>query len=239
MSSQPTEEDGQVTRARINRWLQDFRAAQKANVHSWQQNHEVPRRLYHYTTMAGLMGITTTSRMWASDVRYMNDASEIQYAADLINGVVATAMDGVADEKLREVLPRRRGFPNWFEYGVQPFIACFCEEGDLLSQWRGYGRGNPLAALGFDLSILASFGGLPSNTFLRKVAYDQDEQRKSVENVVRTWLETAEALLGTDGEEVEPSDLFPYPAIWALQEALAEHHLASSTPLSPRSENGV
>jgi len=43
------------------------------------------------------------------------------------------------------------------------------------------------------------------------------------------WVTTAESLLD-EKKGRRPEDLFPYPAIWALQESLAEHHLCFKHP---------
>ena len=206
----------------------EFRAAQQVRAGAISIPHEPPRRLHHYTTLNGLLGITSSHSLWASDVRYMNDASELSYAADFVSEIVTETLAKVENEILRPVLPGYPGFANAFEYGARPFVACFCEEEDLLSQWRGYRRGEAGYSLGMDLSIMATVG-LPPNTYLRKVFYDPDEQRREVSDVVDTWLRTAASLL--EGERgLRPEDLFPYPAIWALQEALAEHHLCFKHP---------
>jgi hypothetical protein len=36
-----------------------------------------PRELYHYTGLDGLVGIVTDRAIWATDARYLNDASEL------------------------------------------------------------------------------------------------------------------------------------------------------------------
>src|SRR4051794_37392114 len=95
-------------------------------------HEDVPKRLYHYTTLAGLMGIVSDSTLWASDARFLNDSSELSYAAQLIDGVVTEQVAGVTSDLLRDALPTRSGFANGFEYGRRPFVACFCEEDDLL-----------------------------------------------------------------------------------------------------------
>jgi hypothetical protein len=46
----------------------------------------------------------------------MNDASEFEYAAELIDGVVADSLRAVTDERLQRVLPSERGVANWFEF---------------------------------------------------------------------------------------------------------------------------
>lgn len=193
---------------------------------------EVPRPrprplLYHYTTLDGMLGITESAAIYASDARYMNDASEMTYASQAIASVVTTVVSEVEDEQLKATLPSRPDFANTFAYGQRPFIACFCEQGDLLSQWRGYGGGAPAFSLGLDLSSLTMFGGLGPNTYLRKVIYDKAEQERTVRAITQDWIAAAREVISR-GEEV--GDVFPYPAIWALQQALAEHHLSFKHP---------
>ena len=213
-------------RAQMDGIRSEFRAAQHAESTSLQPP-EPPHRLHHYTTLDGLLGITSTGTLWASDAQYMNDASELRYAADLISDIVAETLAAVESDVLRAVLPTRRGFANAFEYGSRPFIACFCEEDDLLSQWRGYRAGEAGYSLGLDLASAAL--EMPPNTYLRRVIYDEDEQRRSVMKVVDAWVTTAESLLD-EKKGRRPEDLFPYPAIWALEESLAEHHLCFKHP---------
>jgi len=216
-------------RAQMDAALASFREAQTAQRDSWQADQsQPPRPLYHYTTLGGLRGIIGGQSFWASDVRFMNDASELAYAADLIASAVAEVQTAVTSPQLRGVLPERPGFANAFEYGERPFVACFCKRGDLLSQWRGYRAGEVGYSLGVDFRQIATLGLLPTRTYLRKVVYDVDRQRQLVRTITQTWLEAAEVLL--DSEACDLADLFPYPAIWALQEALAEQHLCFKNP---------
>jgi hypothetical protein len=225
----PEEQSTVEKRQQIDDLRQEFRAGQQARASELLAQRAPPRRLYHYTTLRGLLGITASHSLWASDVRYMNDASELSYAAELVSEVVTETLSEVDNEVLRPALPGRPGFANAFEYGARPFVACFCEEEDLLSQWRGYRASETGYSLGLDLSTLANFGDLPPNTYLRKVVYDSDEQRKEVRDVVGIWLRTAASLLEPE-RGLRTEDVFPYPAIWALQEALAEHHLCFKHP---------
>jgi hypothetical protein len=225
----PNEQSIVDKRQQIDDLRQEFRAAQHARASAVPAQREAPRRLYHYTTLSGLLGITSSHSLWASDARYMNDASELAYAVHLISEVVTETLSKMDNEVLRAALPGRPGFANAFEYGTRPFVACFCEEEDLLSQWRGYRARETGYSLGMDLRALATSGDLPPNTYLRKVVYDSAEQRNEVRDVVEVWLRTAESLLDPE-RSLRAEDVFPYPAIWALQEALAEHHLCFKHP---------
>jgi hypothetical protein len=225
----PEEQSIVAKRKQRDDLLREFRAAQQGRAGALPAQHEPPSRLYHYTTLSGLLGITASHSLWASDVRYMNDASELSYAAELVSDVVTETLSEVDNEVLRPVLPDRPDFANAFEYGVRPFVACFCEDEDLLSQWRGYRASETGYSLGMDLAALVAFEDLPPNTYLRKVVYDSAQQRNAVRDVVEVWLQRAASLLEPE-RGLRAEHLFPYPAIWALQEALTEHHLCFKHP---------
>jgi hypothetical protein len=113
-----------------------------------------PDILYHYTTTSGLVGIVTHCELWASDCQFLNDGTELSYASDIFFAEVAKlnlpSIDGggyyLAGPSLKY---------------FRMFIACFCEDGDLLSQWRGYGADQGYA-LGFDTKQLEAlnFGNI-------------------------------------------------------------------------------
>ena len=47
---------------------------------SQEMSKEVPDVLYHYTDSGGLKGILSSGKIWATDIHYLNDKSEIQLA---------------------------------------------------------------------------------------------------------------------------------------------------------------
>jgi hypothetical protein len=231
VGAEPGVPDPGEKQRQIERIRSVFRADQAENLEDWQKtiHSQVPRTLYHYTTATGLRGILESHSLWASDVRFMNDASELTYAVNLIAEVVGEVLGTVTDERLLPVLPKVPTFANVFEYGLRPFCACMCERGDLLSQWRGYTAGQIGYSLGLDLRNTRVIVDIPRGTFLRKVLYDEGEQRSWARRITETWLQSAQSLL--DAEPGVPApDLFPYPAIWTLQEALIEPHLSFKNP---------
>lgn len=66
------------------------------------------REFYHYTTISNLFNILEGDSLWLSNMRFSNDDSE---------GTVL----------------REKGIKE-----LDNYIACFCDKGDCLSQWRGY-----------------------------------------------------------------------------------------------------
>src|SRR5580704_8956937 len=129
-----------------------------------------PQRLFHYTSQAGLLGIVSSNVLWATNALYLNDSSELDYGLT------------VAREKLRSVLQRSdpvnellRRTDDLLKLQVllpnRSFYACcFCEESNLLSQWREYADRGGGYAIGFDTDDLMR-AGLKPNLSLFPVEY--------------------------------------------------------------------
>jgi hypothetical protein len=141
----------------------------------------MPEFLYHYTSQAGLIGIVQNSELWATKVHYMNDSTEFSLALDLARDVITEGWG--ATEILGDVnsLPPRAKVAKQIWYAIDRitkvniFVACFCEQSDLLSQWRGYSHGSYGYSVGFNagkLALRATSGSFPF--FLGKCIYDQN-----------------------------------------------------------------
>ena len=108
------------------------------------------RTLYHYSSLDGLLGIVRTKSLWASNIYYFNDASEITYASDILKKVIPDSKVN-ADENLGRFLDE---FSNWldtFRHTFhQYFVFSLTEEGNLLSQWRGYAPKGKGVSIGFE-----------------------------------------------------------------------------------------
>ena len=123
---------------------------------------EKPPTLYHYTDAAGLMGIVDSGALWATHYAYLNDASEFRYAAGVMKEVVTEATaDAKPDSWKARFLRVMSQDDNPSVYNAdsrdadeQQFVACFCEGGDGLSQWRGYGKSIGGYSLGFKFADL-------------------------------------------------------------------------------------
>jgi Protein of unknown function (DUF2971) len=136
-----------------------------------------PPILYHYTSAAGLLGIIKGSpweltppwpevetmldqagHLYASDVRYMSDSQELKYGAEqFVPRLQAAGNDQLLSENKRYLCQRLASIfssDDVFDYPMRCFAACFCERGDLLSQWRGYAEGVGGFAIGFDRDAL-------------------------------------------------------------------------------------
>jgi len=107
------------------------------------------KSIYHYTDLSGLLGIIENHDLWLTNSRYSNDDEELTHgyrvAVDLIDqqlGVQGTRSRKQFLRIVREMLsePTPEGV----------YICCFCQAGDLLSQWRGYAANGAGVCIGFD-----------------------------------------------------------------------------------------
>jgi hypothetical protein len=130
------------------------------------------RVLYHYTSAAGLLGILERRCLFASDVWFLNDASEVRYAQERMVERVREHL-GADQPWLQELLEVSEAKPGWLD---DVFVTSFCEEPDLLSQWRGYAAGG--FAIGFAADGLAALGDGEGAPRLVQVDYGVESGRR-------------------------------------------------------------
>jgi hypothetical protein len=148
---------------------------------SWPEPEHSPAELFHYCGVDGFHGIVTGSKLWLSDILTLNDASEMLYARAIVD----------------EVLRSQNSPPAWLPKGMisesefldltsswRTYVSCFCTEGDLLSQWRGYGARGGGIAIGFDPLRLKNHCQINGITNPFPMIYDKEEQRRPVLNLM-------------------------------------------------------
>lgn len=141
----------------------------------WWAPAQAPAELFHYTSPDGFIGIARSRSLWASDMLTLNDASEAQYPQRLIAQLIEKYAAEVPDEHRSRFTDQLR---NYLFTMYTPFVTCFCESGDLLSQWRGYGNDGEGFALGFSGNWLQA---LEKKRFrLQRIIYDRAQQEDLV-----------------------------------------------------------
>lgn len=163
-------------------------------LNDWQSMHAcIPDVLYHYTTADGLLGIINSRSFWMTNLRYMNDLSEVQYAEELIRNVLAErAAQYTSSEIVSQFFIRISNTFSPFTHGLDVFATSFCEDGNLLSQWRAYGDRGGGYALGLDFFHLLRF--LSKRCALRKVIYRKEQQIAIISEVVDQFCSTISQL---------------------------------------------
>lgn len=144
--------------------------------------------LHHYTNGASLISIIESGKLWATQIAYMNDAKEIIHAVELLrNAIFEKEKLGVTSEfsvllrKMLELLayttPETDG----------PFVICFSEQKDDLSQWRAYGGSEGGYAIEFNIKLLLR-AAMQNNGFLVPVIYDENGKNTLLTDIIK-WTE--------------------------------------------------
>jgi hypothetical protein len=119
-----------------------------------------PPILYHYTTAAGMRGIIKSGSMRATHVEFLNDYTEIRYAASIFR---AHLDRGYATEPSEEACRLFRAIR--MQIGTMDtqnlFVLSFVGRADELPMWRLYADRGTGFSFAFPFHEAASWGGFP------------------------------------------------------------------------------
>jgi hypothetical protein len=76
---------------------------------------EIPELLFHYTTASGMRGILDSARLWATNYRFLNDASEVAHGANLFESLIQERLVKVQNNVVSEFLTRTLRTVNGFD----------------------------------------------------------------------------------------------------------------------------
>ncbi|MGA8151521.1 MAG: DUF2971 domain-containing protein [Terriglobales bacterium] len=136
----------------------------------------MPDILYHYTSAEGLEGIIKRKELWATDIRFFSDSSEFQYTIDLARELSSQRTENLEKRVLREILQYKETDTTFCAF-------CLSEEGDLLSQWRGYCPREGGCSLGFSGAAMR-LSLLQQGYWLERCEYDCETQRDRVNELL-------------------------------------------------------
>ncbi len=110
-----------------------------------------PEFICHYTNKQGLIGIVSSASLWATDINFMNNATEFQLAITIALKWLKKQefnLDNYIDYHIPAhsnlVTNRQRTAISVLKVlkglvgETSAHVICFCRDDDLLSQWRGY-----------------------------------------------------------------------------------------------------
>jgi hypothetical protein len=166
-----------------------------------------PEVLYHYTSLEGAMKIIESNSILASDIRYLNDSLEHQFAWTHIQSIAERHSRGALHELTREVLHHVSRLPGrHLSFSGGAFVCCFSDQSDLLSQWRAYGDDGHGVALGFSTSAgFAPVSRTENRLSFRRVIYELKDQISMLEPHVRGIIEIADASAHQGDESIRDS----------------------------------
>ncbi|GGD89958.1 DUF2971 domain-containing protein [Paenibacillus nasutitermitis] len=135
--------------------------------------------VYHYCSVDTFFSIIHNSTLRLSDINKVNDYSERKWILEKIftelkKTSVQNENSNIFFEKLWDAL---------VSYESDTFIACFSEEADLLSQWRGYAQDGTGLSIGYSKKVLSTLE-VEHFTAFKKVAYGKLEQSTYIKPIV-------------------------------------------------------
>lgn len=142
----------------------------------------VPAAIYHYTSVAALIPIATADELWLSDATFLNDRAEIGHGVAVAAARLRAAQDDEADDRVRAMLAEAAGLLA-SEPRPPVYVCCFSAEQDDLGQWRGYGRGAPVAMEFRQWQLMFGY----SQGVFGEVRYDLDEQAWSFDQLIDAY----------------------------------------------------
>lgn len=154
--------------------------------------------VYHYCDNYKMANILSGKILRMSDITKSNDYEEVKM---FFPGI----LDAIEDEYRKDEFPLQYmdrtnrdalgKLLDWeydilrYEFdrgGVTNFVVCFCEEGDVLSQWRGYADNGKGCSLGFSVKELEDY----CNTYKGILRFEQVDY-KTVKEINVTIVEEA------------------------------------------------
>jgi hypothetical protein len=140
------------------------------------------KKLYHYTTQAGLLGIIRSKQIWLTHTQYLNDTREYRHALEIMRSEVQTRIGRAKNAEATDIFSHMLGDLTGHQ-SINVCVASFSTDPDSLSQWRGYGGPRSAFAICFDGEYLA--GLLPEHHFfLVRCIYDLGHQRRIISALV-------------------------------------------------------
>jgi hypothetical protein len=143
------------------------------------------KNLYHYTNLDGLMGILKNTCFWATHTDFLNDSVELRHGIQLCFDVIEEKASQTVDKYEISFLYEIK--QKIIEEKRELFLVSFCANGDLLSQWRGYSRGEYGVSIGFNYSELAGHCTtqyINNHIIPNKVIYDTKIQKQIIEDII-------------------------------------------------------
>ena len=158
--------------------------------------------VYHYCDNYKMANILSGKTLRMSDITKSNDYEEVKM---FFPGI----LDAIEDEYRKDEFPLQYmdrtnrdalgKLLDWeydilrYEFdrgGVTNFVVCFCEDGDVLSQWRGYADNGKGCSLGFSVKELGDY----CNTYKGILRFEQVDY-KTVKEINVTIVEEAMKVL--------------------------------------------
>lgn len=154
----------------------------------------VDNLIYHYCSSETFLSLIKNNELWLAEVTKTNDSTEGQFYIDFVKRYVKDKFGKASWFPKEEELD----FKEFYEFSKRIWVCCFSEDGNFLSQWRGYADDGKGFSVGFDKTVLDKFTGSFKNEklikhewsrplSLKKILYTEKERIDGLQSILM-WL---------------------------------------------------
>jgi hypothetical protein len=144
--------------------------------------------IYHYTNLEGLVGILSKKGFWLSDVRFLNDGEELYNGSKIAEQLIRKIKNKRSYSRFNAVLDivlekiQNESYPSCY-------ICSFSVMGDMLEQWRAYGKNGCGISIGFDLTQKTEYPHfrLGPQYFTQEVIYKDSIKYWVLLSIIRSY----------------------------------------------------
>ena len=132
--------------------------------------------LYHYCSVEKFFKIIENKTLRLTDLAHTNDSLEVKYGLNQLYKYYFEITKNEPSQELKKMM--------WLN-NRGAYAICFSEDGDLLSQWRGYADDGKGFSVGFDFDTFGIDKKYPWNSSIKKDAIGYEQIVYKYEDVKR------------------------------------------------------
>src|ERR1700678_2550649 len=175
-----------------------------------------PEVLYHYTSLESAQKILETRTLRASRVYHLNDASEVEYGADIVSECLDSRSE--VPDALRMLFRRGSdGEASEFIRKIKSFsfhVFCLSKNPDSLSQWRAYGKSGGGVGIGFKKDRLHKISADGQTNHPFRIIYEKEGQLAALVEPLAIVKDISERLHGSPRQIRIPPDITGQENFW-------------------------
>lgn len=120
---------------------------------------QIPNDIYHYTNLNSLSLILENQELWFTDIRFMNDSSELAFAHETFYKILKESFNDMylRGSKALGVKPEEFVKKLTNSFHAEYYSASFSTKHDSLSMWRGYASPPSGVCIHFDRCRLINY----------------------------------------------------------------------------------
>lgn len=171
----------------------------KQEVNKRIKKYKYEEKLYHYTSLASLIGILSKQELWLGNTANMNDKSEI---VDFIEKLHMAVVSDIYPEKISDCDCFFRKVYNRLK-SEYPFATSFSKLNDNAAQWERYADDAHGVCIVFNTSVFMNLT-LYSRALFNEVFYEYDIRKHDHYKILKEYFNTGVLKeLGNEKEEMD------------------------------------